>query len=128
MTPEQRIGPDGRDDDLTRALRRIYAAPAGDEYWRALEARIASRIAAEGARSPADAWWLPLSRWGLGGIAAASLALAIAGATLWRARELQQRSALAAMLLQSNAPPAQLAAAAGAKPDNDAVLRYVLQP
>ncbi len=128
MTEHDPLGPHGPDDKaaLTRALRRIYAAPAEDGYWRALQARILARVAGEPA--PGDGWWLPLARWARVGALAAAAALLIAGVTLWREREAREQYALETVLLQANAPHAQLTAAAGATPDGDAVLRYVLTP
>jgi len=52
----------------------------------------------------------------------------VAGAALWRAREVREQAALQAMMLHPNTPSAQIAAVAGRSPDNDAVLRDVLTP
>ena len=123
---QHRIGPEGRDDDLTRELRRLYAAPVDAAYWRALEARILAGLEPDVAA--VDAWWLPLARWARAGAVAAAIVVAVASAALWRAREAAEEYAIRAAMLQSNAPSAQLAAAAAAKPDNDAVLRDVLTP
>jgi hypothetical protein len=128
MTGEQRIGPEGRDDDLTRALRRLYAAPDGAGYWERLEERILARVAAGDGGSLEDLWWTPLARWATPGVIAAAVALVVAGATLWQAREVREQNAARAAMLQANAPLAQFSAVAGNKPDNDAVLRYVLTP
>jgi hypothetical protein len=128
MMNDFRIGPDGRDDDTTRALRRLYAAPEDRAYWQGLEERILARVAAAPASGAGEAWWLSLSRWATPGIAAAVLALTVAGVTLWRARETRERTELEALLLHENPPLAQLSAVAGNKPDNEAVLRYVLTP
>jgi hypothetical protein len=126
MTPDHRIGPVGRDDPLSRALRRLYAAPAEEAYWRTLEASVMARVAAE--REASGGWWLPLARWSRVGAAAVAAALLVAGAALWRERQVRDRSALETVLLQDNHPRAQLSAAAGASPDGDAVLRYLLSP
>jgi len=126
MTSDRRIGPEGRDDELTRTLRGMYAAPGTEQYWRDLEQRILARVAAESA--PDGGWWLPLSRWARSGAAAAAAALLVAGVALWRDREVREQSAVQAMLLQGNPPLAQLGAAAGTAPDGEAVLRYVLTP
>jgi hypothetical protein len=128
MTDEYRIGPEGRDDDVTRALRRMYAAPEGEAYWSELEHRVLARVAGAPAGDGADSWWLSLSRWATPGLIAAALAMMVAGATLWRARETRERTELEALLLHENPPLAQLSAVAGSKPDNEAVLRYVLTP
>jgi len=127
MSIEHRIGPEGRDDDVTRELRRLYAAPPEDAYWLALEARILAAVAGGAAPAP-EAWWAPLERWSRVGAIVAAAALCLAGAGVWRAREMREVSALQAAMLHPNAPSAQLAAVAGREPDNDAVLRDVLTP
>ena len=127
MSSDHRIGPNGREDEVTEALRRIYAAPGTEQYWRGLESRILARIAADGRTSPGD-WWLPLSHWARTGAAAAAVALLVAGLALWREREMREQTAIETVLLQANPPLSQLAAAAGTAPDSEAVLRYVLTP
>ena len=54
MTNQMRIGPEGRDDAVTRALRELYASPDDPAFWDRLEARILASVAAEG-----DGWWAP---------------------------------------------------------------------
>lgn len=127
MSIEHRIGPDGRDDDLTRELRQLYAAPADDAYWQALEARIMAAVTGPAAIVAED-WSESLARWSRTGALAAAIALCVAGAALWRARELRESSALQAAMLHANTPQAQLAAVAGQSPDSDAVIRDVLTP
>jgi len=127
MTSDHRIGPEGRDDEVTRSLRRLYAAPGTEQYWRDLEERIMARIAADGGAA-GRSWWLPLARWARTGAAAAAIALFVAGVALWRERELRERSAIETVLLQANPPMSQLAAAAGTAPDSETVLRYILTP
>jgi len=117
MSIEHRIGPEGRDDDVTRELRRLYAAPADDAYWQGLQERILASLAGRPAVT-ADGWWVALERWSRIGALAA----------LWRAREVREQAALQAMMLHPNTPSAQIAAVAGRSPDNDAVLRDVLTP
>lgn len=126
MSMEPRIGPDGRDDDLTRELRSIYAAPQAAAYWRGLEARILAGLPAE--RGMSDVWWSPLARWARPGAAVAAAGLLVAAAALWQAREAREDSAIATAMLQANSPTAQVTAAAGTTPDNETVLRYVLTP
>ena len=117
MSIEHRIGPDGRDDDVTRELRSLYAAPTEDAYWQALQARILAAVSGA-APIAVEAWWAPLSRWSRTGAVAAALAL----------REMREQSALQAAMLNPNTPRAQLSAVAGHEPDNDAVLRDALTP
>jgi hypothetical protein len=125
MTPDHRIGPDGPDGEIARALRAEYAAPEGELYWRGLHARIMARV---GAAAEGEHWSSPLARWARVGGLAAAVAILFAGVTLWREREARARYALDTVLLQSNGPHAQLSAAAGQTPDDDAVLHYLLTP
>jgi len=125
MMSDHRIGPEGRDDEVTQALRRIHSAPGTEQYWRELEARIMARVAAD---AGAGSWWLPLSHWARTGAAAAAVAMLVAGVALWREREVREQSAIETVLLQSNPPLNQLAAAAGTAPDSESVLRYLLTP
>jgi len=127
MSIEHRIGPEGRDDDVTRELRRLYAAPADDAYWQGLQERILAAVAGR-PLAASEGWWVALERWSRIGALAAAAALCIAGAALWRAREVREEAALQAMMLHPNTPSAQIAAVAGRSPDNDAVLRDVLTP
>jgi hypothetical protein len=72
-----------RDDDLTRELRAIYAAPADASWWAGLEQRINARIDAAIA---ADEWWTVPERWLRAGLVAAGFAVIVAGALIMRAQ------------------------------------------
>jgi hypothetical protein len=88
MTEEFR-GPElVRDDDLTRELRAIYAAPTDPSWWAGLERRINARLDAAVA---ADEWWTVPDRWLRVGLIAAGFAVIVAGAMLMRS-EAQVRS------------------------------------
>lgn len=81
MTTEYR-GPElVRDDDLTRELAAIYAAPQEAAYWSALEQRILARVLA-GAGT--DQWWSVPEKWLRAGLVAAGIAVIIAGSLLLR--------------------------------------------
>jgi hypothetical protein len=83
MTNEYR-GPElVRDDDLTRELRAIYAAPTDPSWWAGLEQRITARI---GAAAAADEWWTVPDRWLRAGLVAAGIAVIIAGALVMRSQ------------------------------------------
>ena len=83
MTTEYR-GPElVRDDDLTRELRTIYAAPADAAWWAGLEARINARIDAAVA---ADEWWTVPDKWLRVGLIAAGFAVIVAGALVMRSQ------------------------------------------
>jgi hypothetical protein len=80
---------DPRDDELHSALRVEYGLPAGASYWASLERRIMARITAEGRRE----WYSHFPAWSRAGLAAAALALAVAGVAAWQTRKAQDRVA-----------------------------------
>ena len=83
MTQEYR-GPElVRDDDLTRELRSIYAAPSDASWWAGLEQRINARI---DAGIIADEWWTVPERWMRVGLVAAGLAVIVASAMIVRSQ------------------------------------------
>ena len=83
MTTEYR-GPElVRDDDLTRELRAIYAAPSDASWWAAFEQRINARI---NAAVIADEWWTVPERWMRVGLIAAGFAVIVAGAIVVRSQ------------------------------------------
>ena len=83
MTEEFR-GPElVRDDDLTRELRAIYAAPTDPSWWAGLAHRINARLDAAVA---ADEWWTVPDRWLQVGLIAAGFAVIVAGAMLMRSQ------------------------------------------
>lgn len=77
-----------RDDEVTRELRAIYAAPADEAYWASLERRIMAAL------DGADAWWTVSDRWMRVGLVAAGFALAVAGSLYMRSRaQVERRTA-----------------------------------
>ncbi len=83
-----------RDDELHAALRAEYTAPAGESYWAALERRIMARIQSQVARE----WWSYFPGWVRIGLAAAAIALFVAGFAAWRTREAQEQMAYRELL------------------------------
>ncbi|HEU4643724.1 MAG TPA: hypothetical protein VFS44_14805 [Gemmatimonadaceae bacterium] len=123
MTFEPRIGPQGRDDDLTRELRALYAAPEDEAYWNGLAHRIIGRL-----RDEDGDWSLPLARWARIGVAAAGLALAIASLALTRSREAQALVAYHTIIETPRTAPLQIATESGTGSEREATLRYVIAP
>jgi hypothetical protein len=79
MTTNEYRGPElVRDDDLTRELRSIYAAPSDESWWAGLEQRINARL------DSADEWWTVPERWLRVGLVAAGFAVIVAGALIMR--------------------------------------------
>lgn len=70
-----------RDDELTRELRAIYAAPVESAYWSGLEARILGRLVGD---EGTDAWYVVSEKWVRIGLVAAGFAVLVAGSLLMR--------------------------------------------
>ncbi len=119
---DARIGPNGREDELTSGLRGIYAAPAEPRYWAELEARIMARIAGD------DAWWLPFGDWVRVGLVAAGIAGMVAVAGLVRARQDETRVAVETIVDTPRELPQQMATGTTGLSVPEATLRYVIQP
>ncbi len=79
---------DPRDEELFAALRAEYNQPSDSSYWAFLERRIMGRITSEGARE----WWSYFPAWSRVGLAAAALALLVAGVAAWQTREAHRMS------------------------------------
>jgi hypothetical protein len=123
MSDTLRIGPDGRDDDVTRALREIYSTPDDPAFWDALEAKIMARITAEG-----DAWWLPFQEWVRTGLVAAGILVAAAALTLAQLNAESRREALKTVIEQPRTLAHQMATETTPLPDREATLRLVTAP
>lgn len=93
MTTEQGGPRLVRDDDLTRELRAIYAAPVDAGYWNALERRVIARITDDGEDDLADIWWSVPEKWLRIGLIAAGFALIVAGSLLLRTQAQASRMA-----------------------------------
>ena len=87
------------DDDVTRGLRAIYAAPAGERYWNDLEARIMGRIVEVDL-----GWWAELDRWARPALVAAAVLVLAAGVAMFRARQVETQNAYENILTPSPVP------------------------
>jgi anti-sigma-K factor RskA len=123
MTMERRIGPAGRDDELTRALRQALAPPGGEAFWEGLERRILARVAS----SEEDVWWRQLARWRRGIALAGAAAVLVAALA---ARHENQAMSLAAYkaIESTRIAPIQVASETDAEASRDVTLRYVMGP
>ena len=70
------------DEEVTRGLRRLYAAPTADAYWSELESRIMSRVA-----DVELGWWVELDKWVRPALAAAAVLVLAAGVAMFRAHQ-----------------------------------------
>jgi len=112
-----------RDDDLTVALAELYAAPHEDGYWTALEQRIMAYITgAEGA----DEWWTVSERWMRAGLAAAGVAVLLAGGLLLRTQTQASRMASYETAIDSAATDAFEVAQRGRMTEEQATLRVLI--
>ncbi|MEX2155026.1 MAG: hypothetical protein WD825_16905 [Gemmatimonadaceae bacterium] len=100
MTDYLKLHGDGGDDEVTRGLRQIYAAPEGDGYWRGLEARILSRLTT----APTIGWWDELDRWMRPALVAAAVVLLASGVAVVRAHQVDQQVTYEAMLTPTSLP------------------------
>jgi hypothetical protein len=111
---------DFRDDELHAALRQEYQAPAAGSYWEMFERRIMARIRSESARE----WWSYFPSWSRAGLAAAALALLVAGVAAWQTRKAEDRVAWQELL----ETPGELPMIESATVDRqrEATLRYLI--
>jgi hypothetical protein len=90
---------DAGDEDVTRGLRALYAAPAGEPYWNELEARIMGRI------TEVDlGWWAELDRWARPALITAAVLMLAAGIAMFRARQVETQTAYESILTPSPVP------------------------
>jgi Anti-sigma-K factor rskA. len=123
MKMEPRIGPEGRDDEVTRELRSIYAPPGGEAFWEALERRILARVTA----TEDDSWWRQLSRWRRGLALAGAAAILVAGLVAQHSN--RERSMAAYREIESSrVVPVQVASETQREASRDVTLRYVMGP
>jgi hypothetical protein len=76
------------DEEITRNLRAIYAAPAGHAYWNDLEARIMARVA-----EVELGWWDVLDRWAKPAMVLAAGFVLAAGYAMYHAQEREAAAA-----------------------------------
>jgi hypothetical protein len=93
---------DEGDEAVTRGLRRIYAPPADDAYWRGLEARILSRLTESAVATVS--WWEELDRWMRPALVAAAIILMAVSIAMFRSHQADQRMTYEAMLTPTPYP------------------------
>ncbi len=119
---EHHIGPNGRENEMTRALRALYAPPEEESYWLHLEARIMARIDAN-----ADEWWSPFGGWVRSGmLAAAGTMLAIAIGLAWTRSADDAPLAYDTVIEMPRTLSQQLATETTRLPASEAALQFVI--
>jgi anti-sigma-K factor RskA len=123
MRMEPRIGPSGRDDEMTRALRGMNAPPGGEAFWDGLERKILARVAS----AEDDLWWRQLARWRRGLAVAGAAAIVVAALA---ARHSSQERSLEAYreIDATTVAPVQVASETEREASRDVTLRYVMGP
>src|SRR5688572_8650716 len=112
-----------RDEELQAVLRAEYTTPGESSYWAFLERRIMARITAEGTRE----WWSYFPSWSRAGLAAAALALAVAGIAAWQTRTATQDVAQWQDLIESPDEMPMIESAGRERASRrDATLRYLI--
>jgi hypothetical protein len=112
------------DDELTRGLRGLYAAPAGHAYWNELESRVMARVG-----EVELGWWTELDRWLKPALAAAAVLVITAGIAMFRANQAQTESAYDELFAPTPVPgaPVEASAVQRVTPEpRDNALRFII--
>ena len=121
MSDHLKLHTEGDDAEVTRGLRKLYAAPEGDSYWRGLEARILARLTS----APSIGWWDELDNWMRPALAAAAVVLIAAGVAMFRAYQVEQDTTYEAMLTPTTLP-VETAVRPVLLEQRDATFRYLM--
>ena len=108
------------DDEVTRGLRAMSAAPGDEAYWSELETRIMHRIS-----TVELGWWSELDSWTRPALLAAAALILACSAALFRAHQVERATAYDA-LLAPVAGPAEAIARPMLQDQRDGTVRYVL--
>jgi hypothetical protein len=112
------------DDDVTRGLRGLYAAPAGHAYWNELESRVMARVA-----EVELGWWTELDRWLKPALVAAAVLVISAGIAMFQAQRAETLSAYDELFAPTPVPGAPVEASAiqrSAPEPRDNALRFII--
>jgi hypothetical protein len=112
------------DDELTGAMRGLYAAPAGHAYWNELESRIMARVA-----EVELGWWTELDRWLKPALVAAAVLVVTAGVAMFNAQRAETESAYDELFAPPPIPGAPVEQSAVQRPTpepRDNALRFII--
>jgi hypothetical protein len=121
MSDYLKLHGDGGDEEISRELRQIYAAPRSESYWRGLEARILSRLRS----APTVGWWDELDRWMRPALVAAAVVLLAAGVAMFREYQSDQDVTYEAMLTPTTLP-VETAVRPVLQGEREATFRYLM--
>lgn len=121
MSDHLKLHTDDDDGELARGLRLVYAAPTDEAYWRGLEARILSGLAA----APGIGWWDELDRWMRPALAAAAVMLLAASVAMFRAHQEEDQITYEAMLTPTELP-VETAVRPVLQQQREATFRYLM--
>jgi hypothetical protein len=110
------------DTDLTDALRALYAPPAAEGYWDALEARILAHVARG---DEGSMWWSEMADMVRPGLVAAAALILAASVAMVHSHRLEARSAYASVISPAPAAiePTSRAASTG---DGDVAIHFLI--
>ncbi|HUR59681.1 MAG TPA: hypothetical protein VM029_18320 [Opitutaceae bacterium] len=112
------------EDELTGAMRGLYAAPAGHAYWNELESRIMARVG-----EVELGWWTELDRWLKPALVAAAVLVITAGAAMFNAQRAETESAYDELFNPTPIPgaPVEASAVQRSTPEpRDNALRFII--
>jgi hypothetical protein len=109
------------DDEVTRGMRALYAAPAGHAYWNELESRIMSRVA-----EVELGWWIELDRWLRPALLAAAVLIIAAGMAMFRAHQSQTEADFEDLFTPVAGAPVDATPRPTLQGPRDATLRFLL--
>src|SRR6185295_4230089 len=95
------------EDELTGAMRGLYAAPAGHAYWNELESRIMARVA-----EVELGWWTEFDRWLRPALLAAAVLVITAGVAMFEANRSETDDAYNELFTPTQVPGATVEATA----------------
>ena len=109
------------DDELTNALRALYAAPTDESYWIAFESRILAHVARG---RDEGAWWSELAVMARPGLVAAAALILAATLAMVRTRQDEAMNAYASVV--TPAPSTESSSRATSVGDGDVAIHYLL--
>jgi len=111
------------DDETTRGMRGLYAAPSGQAYWNELESRIMARVA-----EVELGWWTEFDRWLKPALFTAAALVIMAGVAMFRTGQSRNNADLEDLFAPTSVAgaPVEATARPTLQGPRDAALRFIL--